>query len=496
MEQETFIDSFGKPKLLQLRFDRTARTEYKANSLEELFADDFKLLLQFIDHHRAKQVPRLRELYDYAEGNNHGVLEGERRRLEDDATDTRAVHNFGKAAATFIPGYIVGNPVQISYTDENIHERIQEVARANDFAELDRTLMRDMVICGRAYDITYRNQKDETKVRRLDPIETFVVFDNTLGNHSLCAVRYYSTSLFNEDTSNVEIFTDSSITTYELVGGKLTEINQDANFFGDVQITQHKWNLVGMGSYETELPLMDLYDAAQSDTANYMKDLSDAILFISGRMAFPEGLTPEQQKGWLQGMKKARLMLGEPEIDEQGRVNGDVDAKYIYKQYDVAGTEAYKNRIASDIHKFMNVPDLTDENFGGNQSGEAMKYKLFGLEQERLTAESLFRKGLTRRIELIVKIESIANNWGEFDPTQLTVTFTPNKTLSEVDVINTARSMYGMTSDLTVLEQVSKATGISAEDELERIENESEPISLPRREPMIDEVVELHGEID
>ena len=30
---------------------------------------------------------------------------------------------------------------------------------------------------------------------------------------------------------------------------------------------------------------------------------------------------------------------------------------------------------------FTNTPDMTDENFSGNQSGEAMKYKLFGLEQ-------------------------------------------------------------------------------------------------------------------
>ena len=60
---------------------------------------------------------------------------------------------------------------------------------------------------------------------------------------------------------------------------------------------------------------------------------------------------------------------------------GNVDAQYIYKQYDVSGVEAYKTRIAKDIHTLTNTPDMTDENFGGQQSGEAMKYKLFGLEQ-------------------------------------------------------------------------------------------------------------------
>ena len=41
---------------------------------------------------------------------------------------------------------------------------------------------------------------------------------------------------------------------------------------------------------------------------------------------------------------------------------------------------------------FTNTPDMTDENFSGNQSGEAMKYKLFGLEQRTAIKEGLFRK--------------------------------------------------------------------------------------------------------
>ena len=56
---------------------------------------------------------------------------------------------------------------------------------------------------------------------------------------------------------------------------------------------------------------------------------------------------------------------------------------------------------------FTNTPDMTDENFGGNQSGEAMKYKLFGPEQRTAIKEGLFRKGLRRRYKLIGQIMSI-----------------------------------------------------------------------------------------
>ena len=59
---------------------------------------------------------------------------------------------------------------------------------------------------------------------------------------------------------------------------------------------------------------------------------------------------------------------------------GNVDAQYIYKQYDVSGVEAYRHELLKTFTRLL-THDMTDENFGGQQSGEAMKYKLFGLEQ-------------------------------------------------------------------------------------------------------------------
>ena len=44
---------------------------------------------------------------------------------------------------------------------------------------------------------------------------------------------------------------------------------------------------------------------------------------------------------------------------------------------------------------------LMNENFAGNTSGVAIKYKLIGLEQIRSRKEREFKKALQRRIELI-----------------------------------------------------------------------------------------------
>ena len=46
--------------------------------------------------------------------------------------------------------------------------------------------------------------------------------------------------------------------------------------------------------------------------------------------------------------------------------------------------------MVEDIHKFAQIPNLTDESFAGNVSGEAMKYKLMGLENIVSVKEAKF----------------------------------------------------------------------------------------------------------
>ncbi|HCZ1962833.1 TPA: phage portal protein, partial [Staphylococcus aureus] len=113
---------------------------------------------------------------------------------------------------------------------------------------------------------------------------------------------------------------------------------------------------------------------------------------------------------------EANVLFLEPTVYENRdtgiETEGSVDGGYIYKQYDVQGTEAYKDRLNSDIHMFTNTPNMKDDNFSGTQSGEAMKYKLFGLEQRTKTKEGLFTKGLRRRAKLL---ETILKNTRSID---------------------------------------------------------------------------------
>ena len=90
-----------------------------------------------------------------------------------------------------------------------------------------------------------------------------------------------------------------------------------------------------------------------------MSDLNDAMLLIKGNVDLNEEVAT---------LQKQVFHLAPPEyatVDDKV-TEGNVDAQYIYKQYDVSGVEAYKTRIAKDIHTLTNTPDMTDETLEAN----------------------------------------------------------------------------------------------------------------------------------
>ena len=91
----------------------------------------------------------------------------------------------------------------------------------------------------------------------------------------------------------------------------------------------------------------------------------------------------EERSETAEFIKKERIL----ELPDGGK------AYWLTKQMNESQIEVLKKALKDDIHEFSKVPCLTDENFVGNSSGVAMKYKLFGLEQLGKTKERYFKKG-------------------------------------------------------------------------------------------------------
>ena len=132
--------------------------------------------------------------------------------------------------------------------------------------------------------------------------------------------------------------------------------------------------------------------------------------------------------------KDANMLLLKSRMTATGQQTS-VDAKYINKSYDVSGTEAYKKRIADDIHKFSHTPDLTDSNFASNVSGVAMKYKLLGTVELAAIKRRMFEKSLYRRYSIIYALDQSVSGGMKTDPNTIQFTFRDNLPTDDITQI-------------------------------------------------------------
>ena len=411
-------------------------------------------IMQFIRHHHDYQRPRLQMLDDYYQGFNTNILKPDNRRTDTEKADHRAVHSFGKYIADFQTSFSVGNAINVKHDEDKKLDKIED---ANDFDSLNSDLFLDTTRYGRAYEYIYRGNDDIEHSVLFDPLETFVIYSLEVDPQPVMAVRYHLIEVVGDDNKavlqyRIETWTADRYTLYKptYLDSSMTIEQQKAIFaFPVVEYTNNRFKI---GDFENVIPLIDLYDAAQSDTANYMSDLNDAMLVVKGDIDtllqgsnLMGGIDPtdeyaakklaQDKMDMLKEMKNANMLLLKSGVDISGKQT-TVDANYIHKEYDVNGTESYKSRLAHDIHKFSHTPDLTDENFAGNSSGVAMKYKVLGTIELASTKRKQFEKGLFKRYSIIYKLESKASGGMTTDPRTLKFTFRDNMPTDDLATID------------------------------------------------------------
>ena len=99
-----------------------------------------------------------------------------------------------------------------------------------------------------------------------------------------------------------------------------------------------------------------------------------------------------------------------------------------------------------------------------------MAYKLLGLENKATEKESNFKKGLQRRFEIICNYLNVKGS--SFDFRDISITFTRNKPINELEAVQIALQLKGLVSEMTVLENIPQISDVS--EELERLEKEKD----------------------
>lgn len=473
-ERDMDWDGYDITRQDTIIFDKRANTHFVYDDIAALLdtvrgrKDLEKMLETFFTY----QVERLDILESYAHGKNSGIRSGDRR-IEKNKADYRISHNFGGYISRFATSYMISKPVTITYSgsedDEGTDDLddVKEINRINDLDATNYELAFDASVYGRAFEFHYR-RKDKTDdlIVRINPQEMFVIRDKTVEKKIIGAVHC---PVFDGEIE-LTIYTDTDIYKFPTVDStniKVGNATKVKNPYGRVQVVEWWNNRYREGDFEKEMSIIDAYDSAQSDTANYMSDLNDALLILTGDIPYSIGKLKE--------MKDANILALETGMTASGGQT-TADAKYIYKQYDVQGAEAYKERLLNDMFLLSGIVKISDENFG-TQSGVALKYKLFGLQQLKETKTTFFRRALRQRYSIIQDMR--AKNGGEkIDANMLEFTFHENLPEDVWTEIKTYIEVGGELSQETLRENSSFTTNKKEVERLEAEDNSRRGLSM------------------
>lgn len=465
----------------QFPFSTDSNINYRVNSIDDLTANNYELLAKMISHFFVNQVPRLQVLDQYSKGLNTDIYNRPSRNEENKA-DYRRAHNFGKIIAQFVAGYSTSVPVKYSVPDEKQQEAVDEFNNANDVATLDNELMYDVAKFGRAYELQYRDGNSQNNVRLSNAFETFVVYDNTIEKNPVAGVRLVQL----QDLQNsgvpqytVSLYTTNSIITFknitEQVGGSMTVVDETPHFYNSLPIVEYNSNRYRTGWYEDVISLIDAYDAVNSDTSNYMTDVVNSLLVISGDFQAPDGDGVNQL---IKNIKKYGVLALQSGSDRNGNTTS-VDAKYINPEFNSEASENYQQRLYKDIFTLSNVPNLSDESFSGNASGVSMRYKIFGFEQAIAQTINSFKRSLSKRYLLLGSLSSNLSN-GLATVGQVTATFTPNLPYAVSEEVQMLTNAGIPLSRQTMYDQTHFTDATNEENNLAKEQEEG----LDQSEPM------------
>lgn len=375
--------------------------------LDERAAPSREALLSALREHQAA-LPRLQQLRDYMRRRHR--IEGRVRKRG--LPNNRLAHDLPTYIVRTASGFLLGEPVRYEGAQPALPAVLAAYARC-DAPTVDHELAEAAAAYGRAVELCYADAEARARCCPLDPLRAFVVY----ADDALCAPLFGVHLEPRHDADGrdaglrVSVYTARERLLYE--GRSLDALALESrapHYFGAVPMTEY-WNNAGeTGDFEGVLPLIDAYDALQSDRLNDKQQFTDAVLVLYG----VAGLLEEEGRTAAERLREERTLC---------MPDNDARVEFLTKQLSESDTEVLKESLRADIHKLSFVPDLSDREFAGNASGVAMRYKLFGLTQLTRGKERWFREGLRARLRLFGAFLA-AQGAPALDADAVTMTFT------------------------------------------------------------------------
>lgn len=196
----------------------------------------------------------------------------------------KIVENRANEIVSFKSGYLMGEPLQyVSRGNaENIADAINQLNEfvfAEEKPAKDKELADWFHICGTSYRMVLPDEMagedDESpfEIYTLDPRNTFVVYNNGLGNKPILGVKYV------EDENGVVHYSCYSDHEYfEIVESKI--VSYDTHILGEIPIIEYPLNMARIGAFELVIPLLDAINLTDSNRLDGVEQFIQALMLF------------------------------------------------------------------------------------------------------------------------------------------------------------------------------------------------------------------------
>lgn len=390
------------------------------------------------------------DLKDYYVG-KHSILNYTKK--DSTAPNNKIINNMAKYITDTAVGYFVGKPVIYSSQNEEFSEKLQNIFDYNDEQDHNTELAKMGSIFGSGFEMLYMDEDAKIRMARIEPADLIMIYE-TGYTSPMAAIRIVrSLDKYKNPVLKVEFWNSEEVWYFESYNGSALDLKSiEDHYWGDIPFVEYINNEERLGDFEGVVSLVDAYNKAQSNTANLFQYNDEALLKVSKL-----GDVSSQD---IKDMKEKGAII----LEDGG------DISWLVKEIADTALENHKNRLREDMHIFSNVPNMTDEAFGGNLSGVAVSYKLWGLEQICAMKERKFKKALQRRIELITHILNIQG--GNYNYMDIEIQFRRNKPQNILEIAQIITMLSTELSRETRLKMLPTIENVR--DELDKLQKEKQ----------------------
>lgn len=412
-----------------------------------------EVLADFIAQHQAL-VPGYIEDKNFYEG-KHAIFEREDR--EQYKPDNRLMVNFAKLIVDTFNGYFIGIPPRLSHDNEQVDAAIHNFMNRSNIEDDQAELSKMTSVYGHAFEYMYQDEDASTRIVENSPIDMFIVYDDTIAQEPLFAVRYF----LDEDDLKGELMTDASI--YQLSGALDEPVigDEQRHFYGGVPVIEYIENEERQPIFENVKSLINALNEAVSAKADDVEYFADAYMKVLGA-----DLDDDAKKD----LRLYRL------INLSGEGSDKVVIDFLQKPNADETQENLIDRLIDLIFQVAMVANINDESFGQTASGVALEFKLQPMKNLAIMKERKFRRAMQERFKLFFALPtnippSMRDEW-----MNISYQFSRNIPRNLSDEADTASKLEGIVSKETQLNVLSVVD--DAKKEIARIEEENriEPV--------------------